>query len=235
MKKPQGVLALVAAMALLAAPAMATLVEDPWDPGSASDELNLYEIVNALYGTSFASSAAMLSAQVAAPLDEVFSGGRSIVATAHYASYVETFGWYQYTGMGDPTTLMELFSVETEGLGNLASASISPVGDYGFYAQAGPADEPDLYTWFSESDENPHGEDHLVLYDLGLLVSSEYDGSYLMAWEDMPTCMSDQDYQDLVIELNPGGDPPGVVPEPSSIMLLGLGVAGILVRRFRSA
>jgi len=235
MKKAQGVLALIAVVVLLAAPAMATLVEDPWDAGSATDELNLYEIVNALYGTSYASSAGMLSAQVAAPLDEVFSGGHSIVATAHYASYVETFGWYQYTGAGDPTNLVELFSVEADGLGNLASASISPVGDYGFYDQAGPADEPDLYTWFSESDENPYGEDHLVLYDLGLLVGTDYDGSYLMAWEDMPASMNDQDFQDLVIELNPGGDPPGVVPEPSTMMLLGLGVAGILVRRFRSA
>ena len=225
-------LALIAVIVLAAVPATATLVEDPWVPPNPPGELNLYEVVNALYLTSYGSGADMLFAQVAAPLDEVFSGGQAIQATAHYADFVQTFGWYQYTGAGDPTDLTALLYVEDYGLGDWGSATISPVGDFGFYDQAGEASSPDTFTWYSESDENVGGEDHMVLYDLGLLVDASYDGSYLMGWEDKPFNVADLDYQDLVLELTPGG---GIVPEPTTMVLIGLGVAGLLFRRRRWA
>ena len=235
MKKAKRGLVLIAAVMFVAAPAMATLVVDPWVPPNPPGELNLYEIVNALYGVAYTSSADMLFAQVAAPLDEVFSGGQTIQATARYATFVQTFGWYQYTGAGDPTNLVPLLYVEDYGLGDWGTVTIAPVGDYGFYDQVGPEYWPDRYTWYSESDENRRGEDHMVLYDLGLLVDASYAGGYLMGWEDERFCSSDLDYNDLVLELAPAGGGGPVIPEPTTMVLLGLGVAGMLFRRLRSA
>ncbi len=220
---------LVAALAIVALPAMATPVSDPWSVPNGSDELNLFEIVNALYGTAYTSSADMAFAMVSAPADEVFSGWAAIKTEAKYAGYEQTFGWYQDTGVGSPTTLNPLYTVTGTGLAATGSAIISPVGDYGFFEAAGPANNPDKYVWYSEADENANGEDHMVLYNLGLLVGQDYAGRYLMGWEDKPFEVSDTDYNDHVLELT------GIVPEPASFLLLGMGIAGMIVHRMRKA
>jgi hypothetical protein len=53
--------------------------------------------------------------------------------------------------------------------------------------------------------------------------------SYMFAWEDRieGDPEADWDYQDMVILARP------VIPEPSSVILMGLGIAGLVVRRMR--
>jgi len=229
------VLTLAALALMLSLSAMALPIpNEPWydattHPSSPTAEKNLYEIVNLLYGTSYASNAAM---EFAALSTEVFAGWHSVEAEAKYAGNdPQEMGWYQPTGAGAVTTRTELLKVSgkgVEGFGDTLSGTLSnsanPVGPFGFYLESPSGSNKYFY---SENWRNSGSEDHAILYDLGLLVDSSYNNMYLMGWEDktIPNG-SDRDFQDLVVELT-------VVPEPASMLLLGVGIAGMMVRRFR--
>src|SRR5690606_33127757 len=92
---------------------------------------------------------------------------------------------------------------------------LDPVG-----RRAGPS------LWFSQAAGNG-GEEHMLVY------ATPFADTFLLAWEDLPFGISDDDYNDLVIELTLGGFSPGIIPEPASLLLLGFGVAGMAVMRYR--
>jgi hypothetical protein len=61
--------------------------------------------------------------------------------------------------------------------------------------------------------------------------------TYVLTWEDLPYTyfsgavdIGDQDYNDILIQFTLNRT---VIPEPSSMALLGLGLAGLAVRKFR--
>jgi hypothetical protein len=148
------------------------------------------------------------------------------MAEAKYADNSQTFGWYQFTGAGKPTVFTSLFTVTGNGIGDLGSAEIDPVGDYGFFDATKAPGSNNGVTWFSESNENRNREDHLVVYDIAKLTNdTDYSGCMLLGWEDSWFRNSDRDYQDLVLQLSP------VVPEPMSLLLLGIGVSAFALRR----
>jgi hypothetical protein len=247
---------LAAALLLVAGTAMATTnneVNDPWVGGVP--ELNLYEIYNAIYGTSFTSTAGATvgfggaPATVTGGMDSVFiadtgvfTGSADGTATfqARYAAYEQRFGYYTNTGSpsGDPSLgvddgdFVHLFDVENPGntVTPGGSATLSSLDfPIGFYDNAPLGGNR---TRFSEEALNIAGLDHMIV-----LRAMNGDGTlssdtFLIAFEDLRD-LGDADFNDLVVEVTIPGfiPPPPDVPEPASAALLLIGLAGVAARR----
>ena len=121
--------------------------------------------------------------------------------------------------------------------------SAAGLGTIGFYDHASLPGQPNTYfNWFSESSLNDGqwqtspGEVHV------LILMTDDPNTYLLCFEDLPytymvdenakqTDIGDQDYQDVLVQISLNHT---VVPEPSSLVLLGLGLAAVTYRRIRS-
>lgn len=238
----------ILAACLLAVPsASATFVNDNINP---DEEFDLYEIYNALFGTGvtaafgqeFDASDFSQTTDGFADLDSLQLGEAGVFGligasgtatfTAIYAANDQRFGYYtdplgtvdgsSILGTGDYHHLFDVLgdtTINTSGTGLSTSIVDEP---YGFYLNS-PAESST--TWFSQVSRNSDSKDHFILYSV-LNDDGTIDGTrFLLAWEDL-TGLQDTDYNDLVVLIE------GIViPEPSTVALLLIGLGGVVMRR----
>ncbi len=212
---------------------------------------------NGLFASDFASNAAMSGLQFAN--DQIFEllSEVSLSASfrARYAGQDQEFGFYAPADgteptAGERTTLLTIEGFQNEALtdGRLAeaiiggaslsaSSSVGP-GAMGFFDNSPIGGEQ---IWYSEDVLNADGLDHMITLLLDQTFDQQtqlYTTTFLLAFEDLPSYQGgslpgDGDYNDLVVEVTFIGESPfePPVPEPASVVLLGMGIAGFALRK----
>ncbi len=200
-------------------------------PGSTW-ELNLYEIYNEYFASEpseLLTSSSELQ-QVNAQTFTLGEGGIDSVVTVleKQAWNSEELGTYQPVGTTDSLTLTELFTIPADQY----TETYNP--RRGIDWSTFTATIPDLDGEFGLYNESPAGvysysEQALNTGSLlrMLVIETPDPDTYMLAFEDG----TDNDYNDLVLMIS--NVKTVVVPEPATMSLLGLGIAALVVRRFR--
>jgi hypothetical protein len=132
-------------------------------------------------------------------------------------SGTDYFGWYEINPNNTLGAMSQLFS-SLAAVGT--TATFDPTGEYGFYIEnvqsAGKSYEADYY-WFMSSGFDTatgtgtnDGQQHFATFALP-------NGSYLLGMEDTNNPGTDNDFNDLVVQVQN-------TPEPASMALLGGGL-----------
>ena len=157
-------------------------------------------------------------------VDQIWTDGAvTVTAYAKYASYNQAFGWNGGGTVG--TNFIKL--LDQTDLGGPGESFIITEGQeflWGHQAWSRGWYQTEKKEWWSEESENSwHAEeDHMVTYYID--GASLTEAVWMVFIEDEKLADSDCDYNDFVIEIR-------AIPEPATIMLLGLGALALLRKR----
>jgi hypothetical protein len=160
----------------------ATDVQCPWDPGDPGDELNLWEVINNMAGTSLSSCDDLDALEIEGDWWWRDWTGYIHVA-ARYADYTQALYWET---VPDPADGSLIFAIA----GTPEPPVYFSAGGASFYLK----DDTTGGTWYSRDDGNPplnaDGKSHMVTYRVA-------NDTFVCAFEDVHN-LGDHDYNDLV-------------------------------------